>query len=93
MELLPRLAGEYGIDLSDHDVIDKVWLAMQTDGPLRQKGYKCHLNRFYGLMEIAPFELGFWWSKLFVTLYTSLESAYLAKASLVRIAITSESSR
>ena len=85
--MLPFIAAEYDIPLSDADVIDKVWVAMMVDGPLRKKGYKCNLNRFYGLMDCVVFELRYWCSKLFVTLNVSLESAYLAGSRVLRMKV------
>ena len=91
MSLLPMMACEMGFALDQPDVASKVWHRLFTDGPLRKKGYKCNLNRFYGFITVGIEEISMFWQKLFIFLYVSLEMDYIGGACKQKLTVAHRS--
>lgn len=66
---------------------EQVWQAMAEDPPMRRKGYKCNLNRFFGGTKTARELLPLWHMKLFQYEYTALECGMLATRKVEKIMV------
>ena len=85
MMALPDIVRELGWDASDPDIAQKVFdFIMGSQGPLRNKGYKCNLNRFYGFITEGLDALACFAQRGYLTLHVSLESDYLANVEKLR---------
>ena len=64
-----------------------LWDHLMEDPPLRRKGYKCNLNRFFGSTKVIRDECTMWHKKLFQYEYTALECDMLGTARVKKIMI------
>lgn len=67
--------------------LESLWASMLADPPLRKKGYKCNLNRFFGGTKVAREDLSKWHQRLFQYEYTALECSMLSSRKFEKIVI------
>ena len=78
MAALPDMVAELGLDASDPDIAQKVFDHCMHDGPVKSRGFKGNLNRFYGFVAEGEKALPQYSQRGYCTLHVSLESDYLA---------------
>jgi len=79
VDMLEDMSGMPGFSAdTEGDADAALWAAMVEDPPLRKKGYKCNLNRFFGGTQVAREDLHKWTMRLFQYEYAALECGMLS---------------
>lgn len=78
MQALPEIVKELGLGDNLEDTAQIAWGRLRTDGPLRSRGYKCNLNRFYGFVTEGEKALNQFAQRGYIYLHVALQCDFLA---------------
>jgi hypothetical protein len=72
------------LQADDGDLDTAIWEAMKLDPPLRKKGYKVNLNRFFGGISHTREMIPQWHSRLFQYEHVALECDMMSNSKFVK---------
>lgn len=90
MSMLPDIACEQGLSVSEPDLASTCWDNMMSDGPVRNKSYVVNMNRFFGFTERGEEELfrkPMWFQRAFALQFVALENDWLASSQMARLTV------
>ena len=86
--MLEESGGPSGLGLGpDADPGEALWDRLMDDSPLKRKGYKCNLNRFFGGTRLAQEGCKEWHCRLFQYGYAAMECGMLSTAKVHKVMV------
>lgn len=85
MQALPDIAAELGMDEADDGLAEAAWQRLRDSGPMKARGYRCNLNRFYGFVVEGAKALDQYAQRAYLFLHVALEADYLAGVPKLKI--------